>query len=128
MRFLVVQLLEFAICGIFKATMNALDPGKDETVKDRSELINGASCNCPNDCEEVTYSQEISQARIGQLNEEFEQSILKDGFNKYGKLLKKSKNESIPSEKRDKYARTFDTAKVDFSIVHFYFKELGLVK
>ena len=41
--------------------MNALNPGDDF---DHSGFIDGADCNCPNDCDETIYFQEMSQAAL----------------------------------------------------------------
>ena len=41
--------------------MAALNTGEDE--QDES-LIDGASCNCPVDCEETVYFTEMSSARL----------------------------------------------------------------
>ena len=111
-------------------------------IKDLKSPLNIGDCNCPSDCEAVIYNQEISQALLK------EQSILMTYLESEGNVLRNLKSNI---SKIQKYLNDFDMnvdsvqeymlnkkllkkliARHDgiydsTSLLHFYFKEPGIV-
>ena len=97
----------------------------DGKIANRSLLIQGPDCNFPSDCEETLYSQEMSQAKI-KTNNRFIKRLHHEGqflFN----LTEQIKNET-KAKKKIKLATLYKNIIDTSSIVHIYFKELGIVK
>ena len=94
-------------------------------VDDVSSFIEGPDCNCPSDCEETLYYQEMSQAKIRDRNR-FMKKLQLPGQFLYN-LTEQIKNET-KQKKKEKLQKLFDNIIDTSSIVHIYFKELGVVK
>ncbi len=52
------------ILMIFSEHIKALNPGEGDIVTAEDLGIQGTDCNCPNDCQETVYTQEMSQAEL----------------------------------------------------------------
>ena len=96
-------------------------------------LIPGISCECPIDCDEVIYTQEMSQASLKLENSPiFVFMSTKDNF--LGKLDEKIDNStndgfSVTNVKKVVALKKKRQQIIDkSSVVHFYFKEPGIVK
>ena len=92
------------------------------------DLLPGADCNCPLDCEETVYNQEISQASF--INKGPIMSTLASGDNYIRKLRQEQQNATkhddwkLSNSIEIKLAEIFQT----ISVAHFYFKEPGIVQ
>ena len=122
------------ISWLFIADFKALKPPAEAEFL--SSLI-GVECNCPLDCEETIYNQELSQASLidnGNL-----MIFLKSEDQLLGKMemqirnitKKLLKSPSLPPKekmKMNKLNQTMHDIIETASVVHFYFKELGIVQ
>ena len=91
-----------------------------------NQLISGIACECPIDCDEVIYSQEMSQAILKVSNSPiFEIMSTKENF--LGKLDEMIKNATNNKQIEALKAKRMKITKQS-SVVHFYFKEPGIVK
>ena len=57
-----------------------------------------------------------------------QKDIMESGASRYIKLIKNSNNMSLALSKRQKYIDKYVDSQQNFSMAHFYFKELGIVK
>ena len=117
----------------FPANLNALGIENDtvSSFDDLDEVMEGVKCDCPNDCDEARYFQEISQAPMR--NDSSVLDLLKGNNNsKMGQLLDFINNKygstPMPEQVQANIKEAIDKIKEDFSIVHIYFKELGIIK
>ena len=88
-------------------------------------MIEGAECNCPLDCEETVYSQEISQATIRSGNNIFNRLKVKPNY--LWQLKDLMEKNTTSENKRNKLNQTINDITSHGSVVHFYFKETGVV-
>ena len=83
-------------------------------------------CNCPNDCNSITYSKEISTEQLYPLySQTF--NLLGNTNNYLWKLEEQLKSATDLYEQkvlRDRYDDVIESS----SVVHFYFKESGILK
>ena len=101
----------------------ALRPPDKESFED---MIEGANCTCPNDCEETIYSQEISQARIRPKSNIFNRLSAKPNY--LWKLRDLVSKDTTSESKAKKLNETIDDIEQYSSVVHFYFKQTGIVQ
>ena len=91
-----------------------------------SRNINETYCNCPSDCNSITYSKEISTEQLYPLySQTF--NLLSNTNNYLWKLEEQLKNATDLYEQkllRDWYDDVIGSS----SVVHFYFKESGILK
>ena len=88
-------------------------------------MIQGANCSCPMDCEETVYNQEISQANIRQKSNIFNRLKVKPNYLwQLQDQMEKNKNST---KKVRKFNQTIQDIIETSSVVHFYFKESGVV-
>ena len=125
--------VKFCTYLYFPANLNALGTESDAvgSFDDLDEVMEGVKCDYPNDCDEVRYFQEISQAPMR--NDSSVLDLLKGNNNsKIGQLLDFVKNKygssPISEQLQTNIKRATDKIKEDFSIVYIYFKELGIIK
>lgn len=102
----------------------ALQPEGMEGVE--GYIANALACNCPNDCEETLYFQEMSESFVKKKSEFF-RYLKNSPDNIVGRLVEEAKNMTFPQQKKRLYQRIEDIETTG-SIVHVYFKELGIVK
>ena len=88
-------------------------------------MIEGAECNCPLDCEETVYSQEISQASIRSGSNIFNRLKVKPNY--LWQLKDKMEKNTTNENQRNKLNHTINDITSHGSVVHFYFKETGVV-
>ena len=88
-------------------------------------MIDGATCNCPLDCEETVYSQEISQASIRSGSNIFNRLKVKPNY--LWQLKDLMEKNTTSENKRNKLNQTINDITSHGSVVHFYFKETGVV-
>ena len=75
------------------------------------------------------FAQQISQARFQPTYEPaMQKTIMMSGDSRYAKLIQNSNNKSLPLCKRQMYMNKYHAHEQNFSMVHFYFKELGIIK
>ena len=67
--------------------MGAINPKMVKSDSKEQNFIPGPNCNCPSDCEETIYSQEMSQANMKYKNRFIEK------LHRPGKLLNKLKTQ-----------------------------------
>ena len=103
----------------------ALKPEKSLSKNDHDSFIEGPDCNCPSNCEETLYSQEMSSAKIHG-NSRFMKRLHRKGQFLHT-LDEQIKNET-KAKKKDKLQKLYDNIITSSSLVHIYFKELGVVK
>ena len=98
----------------------------DLKSSDKAQLITGISCECPIDCDEVIYTQEMSQASLKLENSPiFVFMSTKDNFlGKLDEKIENSTNAKKVAALKKKRQQIIDKS----SVVHFYFKEPGIVK
>ena len=89
-------------------------------------MIEGANCTCPNDCEETIYSQEISQARIRPKSNIFNRLSNKPNY--LWKLRDMIGKDTTSESKATKLNETIDAVLKESSVIHFYFKQTGIVQ
>ena len=88
--------------------------------------MNKSDCFCPQDCNSVIYSQEISIEKLyPTYSQTFHQLDNKDNY--LGRLVEKIKNEKDPYMQKFLKDR-FDDVIGSSSVAHFYFKENGIIK
>ena len=91
-----------------------------------SRNINETSCNCPSDCNSITYTKEISTEQLYPLySQTF--NLLSNTNNYLWKLEEQLKNATDLYEQkllRDRYDDVIGSS----SVVHFYFMENGILK
>ena len=91
-----------------------------------SRNFNKSSCNCPSDCNSITYSKEISTEQLYPLySQTF--NLLSNTNNYLWKLEEQLKSATDLYEQkllRDRYDDVIESS----SVVHFYFKESGILK
>ena len=92
---------------------------------DVAGFIPGPDCNCPTDCKETLYSQEMSQAKLREKNR-FIARLERPGQFLYN-LTEQIKN-TTKAKKMEKLQKLYDNIIDSSSVVHIYFKELGIVK
>ena len=84
------------------------------------------SCECPNDCNSITYSKDISAEQLYPLySQTF--NLLSNTNNYLWKLEEQLKSATDIYEQkllRDRYNDVIESS----SVVHFYFKESGILK
>jgi hypothetical protein len=117
--------------NICTASVTALSDS-DIDAKIGSELIKGAECNCPNDCEETVYSHEMSQAKMRSDAVTFKQ-MARDQKNKFELLqeindIYESGEAENKSDELNELHKQWEAKTKDWTLVHIYFKELGIVK
>ena len=49
-------------------------------------------------------------------------------FSRYFKILQGAENTTIPPSKRSKYQALYEEALKNFTMIHFFYKELGIVR
>ena len=103
----------------------ALKPTSLLTDSDIAGFIPGPDCNCPSDCKETLYSQEMSQAKLREKNR-FIARLERPGQFLYN-LTEQIKN-TTKAKKMEKLQKLYDNIIDSSSVVHIYFKELGIVK
>lgn len=103
----------------------ALQPSSSDDTTNIEDLIQGTQCNCPLDCEETVYSQELSQANTVGRGTTF--SRLKAKGNYLWKLQESIDNATTPA-KAKKLENLYKEIMNSSSLVHFYFKETGIVQ
>ena len=111
---------------IFSDQAKALKP--TSLLSDSSDItgfIPGPDCNCPSDCKETLYSQEMSQAKLRE-NNRFIARMERPGQFLYN-LTEQIKN-ATKTKKKEKLEKLHKNIVDTSSIVHIYFKELGIVK
>ena len=97
-------------------------------LKDSSDIagfIPGPDCNCPTDCKETLYSQEMSQAKLREKNR-FISRLERPGQFLYN--LTEKINNQTKAKKKQKLENLHMNIISTSSIVHIYFKEMGIVK
>ena len=91
-----------------------------------SRNIDTSSCTCPTDCNSITYSKEISTEQLYPLySQTF--NLLGNTNNYLWKLEEQLKSATDLYEQkllRDRYDDVIESS----SVVHFYFKESGILK
>ena len=89
-------------------------------------LILGISCECPDNCDEVIYTQEMSQANLRLANSQIFDVMSTKGNYLWllDEQIKNSTKEIKVKALKEKRQEVIDTS----SVVHFYFKEPGIVK
>ena len=88
-------------------------------------MIKGANCNCPMDCQDTVYTQEISQANMRPNSNIFNRLRVKPNYLWHLQdLMEKNSNNT---KKVRKYNQTIQDIIENSSVVHFYFKETGVV-
>ena len=84
------------------------------------------SCECPNDCNSITYSKDISAEQLYPLySQTF--NLLSNTNNYLWKLEEQLKSATDIYEQkllRDRYNDVIESS----SVVHFYFRESGILK
>ena len=97
-----------------------------QCLANTSRNIDDTSCNCPNDCNSITYSKEISTEQLYPLySQTF--NLLGNTNNYLWKLEEQLKSATDLYEQkllRDRYDDVIESS----SVVHFYFKESGIIK
>ena len=97
-----------------------------QCLANTSRNIDDTSCNCPNDCNSITYSKEISTEQLYPLySQTF--NLLGNTNNYLWKLEEQLKSATDSYEQkllRDRYDDVIESS----SVVHFYFKESGILK
>ena len=97
-----------------------------QCLANTSRNIDETSCNCPNDCNSITYSKEISTEQLYPLySQTF--NLLGNTNNYLWKLEEQLKSATDLYEQkllRDRYDDVIESS----SVVHFYFKESGILK
>ena len=97
-----------------------------QCLANTSRNIDHTSCNCPNDCNSITYSKEISTEQLYPLySQTF--NLLGNTNNYLWKLEEQLKSATDLYEQkllRDRYDDVIESS----SVVHFYFKESGILK
>ena len=106
----------------------ALKPTSLLTDSDIAGFIPGPDCNCPTDCKETLYSQEMSQAKLRPKNR-FIARLERPGQFLYN-LTEQINNQTKKNQekKKEKLQNLYTNIVNSSSIVHIYFKELGIVK
>ena len=75
------------------------------------------------------YSQEISQGKLTRPDQTtIQRNILANVESRFTRLITRSQNQSYTSSTRTKLKHKYVKKQENFGVVHFYFKELGLVK
>ena len=91
-----------------------------------SRNFNESSCACPTDCDSITYTKEISAEQLYPLySQTF--NLLSNTNNYLWKLEEQLKSATDLYEQkllRDRYDDVIESS----SVVHFYFKESGILK
>ena len=114
---------------IFSDQAKAIKPTSQ--LADSSDIagfIPGPDCNCPSDCKETIYSQEMSQAKLRPKNR-FITRLEREGQFLYN-LTEQINNQTKKNQekKKEKLKKLYSNIVNSSSIVHIYFKELGIVK
>ena len=116
--------------------LNAVNPGQqvvsggDSAASD--EFVDGVDCDCPNDCEETVYSTDTSQADLRPDSVIFER--LKKDYKPVKSLVEKMaelENNQTTRKNRvmlEKLQGRLAELEGNASLVHIYFKELGIIK
>lgn len=97
--------------------LNALNVG-DKKPDQASGLLDGASCNCPIQCEETIYGTELSQVKAKQNAPLFER--YKDSCN--------SNDPDLPPNCSPTILNDAKWNQDSLTMVYVYFKELGVLK
>ena len=91
-----------------------------------SRNIDTSTCNCPTDCNSISYSKEISTEQLYPLySQTF--NLLSNTNNYLWKLEEQLKSATDIYEQkllRDRYNDVIESS----SVVHFYFRESGILK
>ena len=99
-------------------------------LKDSSDIagfIPGPDCNCPTDCKETLYSQEMSQAKLREKNR-FISRLERPGQFLYNLTEQINNQTKKQTKKKEKLQKLYMNIVNSSSVVHIYFKELGIVK
>jgi amiloride-sensitive sodium channel len=103
----------------------ALTPKLAEGQAADAGLISGSDCECPNDCEETLYFQEMSQADLKEDSRFFKRMHKPKNVLWH---LNETIHNTTKDTKRAQLQAVYDDVIESSSLVHIYFKELGIVK
>ena len=97
-----------------------------QCLANTSRNINTSSCNCPSDCNSITYLKEISTEQLYPLySQTF--NLLSNTDNYLWKLEERLK--SVTDEYQQRILKDhYDDIIQSSSVVHFYFKDNGILK
>ncbi|TRY68216.1 hypothetical protein TCAL_16470 [Tigriopus californicus] len=106
------------------ATLSALSVDANFQAKD--DLLEGANCYCPIDCTETVYNQEMSHAKL--MDSSRVHKLVLEEYSVAKKLKKLTSNATFSLKKRQVFGERLEKMLEDITLVHIYFKELGIVK
>ena len=91
-----------------------------------TRTLNKSSCFCPDDCNSIIFTDEITSEQLYPLfSQTFQRLTNKDNY--LGKLKEKLKNAKDVYEQKILQDRYDDIIRSS-SVAHFYFKESGIIK
>ena len=97
-----------------------------QCLANTSRNVNASTCDCPSDCNSITYLKEISTEQLYPLySQTF--NLLSNTNNYLWKLEEQLKSATDIYEQkllRDRYNDVIESS----SVVHFYFRESGILK
>lgn len=110
--------------------MEPVDDDEDDAIDvEPDHIVKGsASCNCPKDCDVTEYSTEMSSAPLDI------DSIMFTRLSGYVPALKALEEERSAAEdngdneEAEDIEKKIDAYQTTTSLVHIYFKQLGIVK